>query len=170
MNRVKKFISLALPVLASAIPIKTFAFCPVCVVATGTGLGILRWIGVDDSISGLWIGGFTLSTSIFLNNFLVKKGKNIKFQLPLILIVFYGTLFYGLDWKFGFFNPFNRILGIDKVVFGVIAGTALLALSPYIDKGLRKLNADKIFISHQKVFVAIFLLSLSSIILYFITK
>ncbi|MCX6758247.1 MAG: hypothetical protein NTX14_00895, partial [Candidatus Nealsonbacteria bacterium] len=37
------------------------AVCPICTVAVGAGLGLSRWFGIDDSISGLWIGGLIVS-------------------------------------------------------------------------------------------------------------
>lgn len=169
-NKLKKLVAVILPAFASIIPLKTFAFCPVCVVATGAGVGILRWLGVDDTISGLWIGGFTLSASLALNNFLLVRNKKIKYQLLLILLVFYAMAILALYWKFGFSDPFNQIIGINKIILGLIAGTILIIFSPYIDKGLRKSNEGKIFISHQKVLIALILLLVSSMMLYFITK
>lgn len=150
-------------------PIKALAFCPMCIIATGTFLGIFRWLGVDDTIIGLWLGGFILSISMVLNNFLIKRGKKIKFQLFLILLVFYGLAILFL-YQFGGLNPYNKIFGIDKIIFGIILGSLLLLLVPYLDKFLRKLNQGKIFISHQKVLIAIGLLLIISFILYFSIK
>ncbi len=150
-------------------PIKALAFCPLCVVATGAFTGFLRWLGVDDTIIGLWFGGFILSASIAFNNFLVKKGKITRFQLFLILLVFYGLAALSL-YKFGALSPYNKIFGIDKIFFGIILGSLLLLLAPYLDKFLRKLNQGKIFISHQKVLIAIGLLLIISLIFYFSIK
>jgi hypothetical protein len=33
------------------------AICPLCTIAVGAGVGLSRWIGVDDAVTGLWIGG-----------------------------------------------------------------------------------------------------------------
>ena len=81
--RMRKFIFLAtgLGSVSFFLPIKASAFCPVCIVATGSLMGIFRWLGVDDAIVGLWLGGFILSVSMVFNNFLIKKEKKIKFQL-----------------------------------------------------------------------------------------
>ena len=147
------------------LPIKTLAFCPVCVVATGTFLGIFRWLGVDDTIIGLWLGGFILSISMVFNNFLIRKGKKIKFQLFLILFIFYGLTALFL-YKLGGLSPYNKILGIDKIFFGTILGSLLISASPFLDKFLRKQNQGKIFISHQKMLIAIGLLIAFSLGLY----
>jgi len=151
------------------LPIKVLAFCPMCVVATGTFLGIFRWLGVDDTIIGLWLGGFILSISMVFNNFLIKKGKKTRFQFFLILLVFYGLAILFL-YQFGVLIPYNKIFGIDKIFFGIILGSSLLLFTPYLDRFLRRRNQGKIFISHQKVLVAVVLLIIFSLILYFILK
>lgn len=149
------------------LPVKALAFCPMCVVATGSLLGVFRWLGVDDTIIGLWLGGFVLSVSMVFNNFLIKKGKRIRFQLFLILSIFYGLVILSL-YKFGALSPYNRIFGIDKIFFGIIIGSLLLLSAPYLDKFLRKQNEGKIFISHQKMLIAISLLIIFSLGLYFV--
>jgi len=40
---------------------KALAVCPICTVAVATGIGFSRWLGIDDTITGLWIGGLTVS-------------------------------------------------------------------------------------------------------------
>jgi len=35
---------------------QVFAVCPVCTVAAGAGVGLSRWLGIDDIIIGLWVG------------------------------------------------------------------------------------------------------------------
>ena len=40
---------------------KALAVCPICTVAAATGIGFSRWLGIDDTITGLWIGGLTVS-------------------------------------------------------------------------------------------------------------
>ncbi|MDP2855813.1 MAG: hypothetical protein Q8N90_01680 [bacterium] len=165
MKKIKKIIYI-FPLLLLW-PIKTFAFCPICVVATGALTALFRWLGVDDTIIGLWLGGFVLSVSMVFNNFLIKKGKRIKLQLILILAVFYGLAVLSL-YQFGALTLYNKIFGIDKIFFGMILGSLLLLLSPQLDKILRKQNQGKIFISHQKMLIAISLLIIFSLGLYLI--
>ncbi|MDP2930388.1 MAG: hypothetical protein Q8N56_02145 [bacterium] len=159
------FLAAGLSSVLSFFPIKALAFCPLCVVATGTFLGIFRWLGVDDTIIGLWLGGFILSVSTVFNNFLIRKGKKIKFQLFSILSIFYGLVVLSL-YKLGGLSPYNKIFGIDKIFFGMILGSLLLLSAPYLDKFLRKQNQGKIFISHQKMLIAIGLLIAFSLGLY----
>ena len=62
--------------LLFALPVK--AFCPVCTVAVGAGLGLARWLRIDDTISGLWIGGLTISMIMWTLSWLAKKNINFK--------------------------------------------------------------------------------------------
>lgn len=151
------------------LPAQVLAFCPLCAVATGAGVGFFRWLGVDDTIIGLWLGGFVLSATIWLNKFLISKGKKIKFQLPGMIAILYGFIVGGLYWT-GFIKPYNKIWGLNKILFGLIVGSFLLFLTPFFDKFLRRRNQGKIFISHQKMLLALGLLLIFSLIFYLITK
>lgn len=152
------------------LPFKALAFCPVCVVGTGAGIGFFRWLGVDDSIIGLWTGGFFLSSAILINNFLIKKNKKFKFQLFFVLLALYLPLVLFLYGKSGFLNPYNEIFGISKIIFGIILGSILLALSPFLNELLKKQNQGKVFISHQKVLISITSLLIFSFIFYLFIK
>ncbi|PIU03715.1 hypothetical protein COT44_01735 [Candidatus Shapirobacteria bacterium CG08_land_8_20_14_0_20_39_18] len=57
-----------------------FAFCPVCTVAVGAGVGLSRWLGINDTITGLWIGGLTVSISAWTLNWLATKNKTFPYQ------------------------------------------------------------------------------------------
>lgn len=159
-----------LPVLMLlSLPLKAFAFCPLCIVTTGALTGLFRWLGVDDTIVGLWLGGFTISSVVFINNFLKKWNKRIPLQLFVVALFSYLMVFLSLFWS-KFFNAYNTILGINKIIFGIILGSILLIIAPYLDKFLRKQNQGRIYLSHQKVLIAIGLLLIFSLSFYFITK
>lgn len=136
--------------------------CPICVIGTGILMEFFRWLGVDDIIVGLWLGGFTLSSVLMINKYLSKK---LKLSLPLILVGFYASTIV-LLWLGGLFSVRNEIFGVNKTIFGMAAGSLLLLSSLPLDKFLRKINGGRIFISHQKVFTAIGLLLFFSLIFY----
>lgn len=64
----------------------------------------------------------------------------------------------------------NTLFGMDKIIFGVIIGLVIFLLAVEIDKKLRWLNKGKVFIYYQKIIIPVFLLSVVSLILYFITN
>lgn len=54
-----------------------YAICPICTIAVGAGVGLSRWLGVDDTISGIWIGGLAISSIWWTINWL--NSKHIRF-------------------------------------------------------------------------------------------
>ena len=64
--------------------------CPVCTVAVGAGVGILRGLGVDDVITGLWFGALIVSSIMWFINWLNKKNIHFLFRKILVIIIFYA--------------------------------------------------------------------------------
>ena len=87
MNRLIKIA--ALPLAFTLVPLSAYAICPVCIVAVGAGVELSRYFGVDDTITGIWIGGLTLSIAIW--NIDWFRRKNIKFPARSLLtfLVYY---------------------------------------------------------------------------------
>jgi len=48
--------------------------CPVCTIAVTAGVGLSRWLGVDDLISGLWVGGLLVSLIGLTFSLVEQKG------------------------------------------------------------------------------------------------
>ncbi len=144
------------------------AVCPVCTFAVGTGVGFTRLIGIDDTITGVWIGGLIISSGLWMADFVRKKNWQIPF--PEFLSIMLMTLFVipSLYWTkmIGFSD--NLFLGIDKMIFGIIAGSLIFFLGVGVDKFLRKVNHNKVFIYYQKVIIPVLLLSITSLILFLI--
>ena len=68
----QKLFLLTLPTLGFfALPAK--AICPVCIVAVGAGLGLSEYLGIDDSIAGVWIGGMLVAMIIWTIDWFNKK-------------------------------------------------------------------------------------------------
>jgi len=143
--------------------------CPVCTIAVGTGVGLCRYLGVDDLISGVWIGGLLMSLTIWTINWLNRKKIKFLFRKPLILIFWYAISILPL-YKIGIMgHPENKFLGIDKLLFGIISGSIIFLISVFFNNFLLKKNEGKVFFPFQKVIIPIlFLLILSLIFYYFI--
>ncbi|HZJ41108.1 MAG TPA: hypothetical protein VFD16_02495 [Candidatus Saccharimonadales bacterium] len=155
----------------TALPAK--AVCPVCIVAVGAGLGLSRYLGVDDTISGVWIGGLTAGTAIWTINWLNKKNWNLGNKLTrniIIVIAYYLMIFWPLISRDLIGHPFNKIYGIDKIAFGAFFGTLVFVS---FDKGylyLKKKNNDHAYFPFQKVVMPVAALTILSVIFYFLTK
>ncbi|OGM55891.1 hypothetical protein A3E46_01615 [Candidatus Woesebacteria bacterium RIFCSPHIGHO2_12_FULL_46_16] len=156
--------------LLSAKP--TLAVCPVCTVAVGAGLGISRWLGIDDSVSGIWVGGLMVSLSFWLTDWLTKK--NLKFfkkwsnqALVTTSLVLWSLLTYLPLWKTGVIgHPFNTILGIDKLIFGSIIGAGAFFVGVFADKKVREKRGKQLFNFQRVVFPVVSLL-IASLVVYF---
>ncbi len=173
MRSIKKVSILISLFFASVLlPIKAYAFCPLCAVATGFFLGIFRWLGVDDTIIGLWIGAFIFSVSILFNNYLIRKNRKIPFQIFFVVLSSYLVTISALllTNSINPFNPYNNILGINKIIFGMILGSLTLLITPKLNNLLKEQNEGKNFISHQKVIAAVGLLLIISLGFYFLIQ
>jgi hypothetical protein len=156
--------------LLSAAPAQ--AVCPLCTLAVGAGLGFSRWLGIDDSISGLWIGGLLLSLTMWTINWL--SGKNIKFRFMGAIV---GGLYYILTIGSLFFssiisNPVAFICSCfkDKLLVGIIVGTAAFYFGSTMYEYLKKKNNGHAHFPFEKIAMPIAPLVILSIIFYFLTK
>lgn len=152
-----------------AVPSPVHAVCPVCTVAVGAGLGVSRWIGIDDTVTGIWVGGLILSSGLWMADWIEKK--DWKLPYPKILSVLLMALFVipPLYYSHMIGLPGNILWGIDKVLLGTMAGSIVFLSGVGIDVWLRTTNNGKVYVYFQKVIVPVFLLTLSSFVFYLLT-
>ena len=153
-------------------PSTAYAVCPICTVAVGAGLGLSRYLGIDDSVTGIWVGGLMVSLTLWLVDWLSKKNwkflKNISSRTRIILsFAFWVLLTYPpLFWAGIIGHPFNTILGVDKLVFGSIIGAIAFIIGVWADKKVRKIRGGQFF-TYQKVVFPVLALAMLSLVLYF---
>jgi hypothetical protein len=150
--------------------------CPVCTVTVVAGLGISRLLGIDDLISAIWIGGLILSLSFITIDWIRKKWPQLKidskagyFNWKLIIVAsvyLFVLIPFKLNHTIGIYR--NTIWGIDKIVFGITAGSLALLAGAWLDKYQRK-KFKKIFFPFQKVVFPVLALVILSVIFYFVT-
>ncbi|MCX6791479.1 MAG: hypothetical protein NT149_00350 [Candidatus Gottesmanbacteria bacterium] len=165
----KKLIPLLSVLGLFAFPSPVHAVCPVCTVAVAAGLGVSRWIGIDDSVTGVWIGGLILSSGLWLADWIGKKGWRIPHKEITSILLMLLFVIPPLYWSHMIGLAGNTLWGIDKVLIGTIVGALVFVLGVGIDKWLRTMNEGKIYIYYQKVIVPVFLLTISSFVLYLLT-
>jgi len=66
-------------------------------------------------------------------------------------------------------HPFNKIFGIDKLLFGSGIGSVVFLFAMWLDKKVRKIKGKQLF-SYQKVVFPILGLIIGSAGMYLITK
>jgi hypothetical protein len=153
-------------------PRSALAVCPICTVAVGAGLGLSRYLGIDDSLTGIWIGGLIISLTLWTIDWLKKKDfkllRNLDTKITTIIALAIWILltYPPLYWAGLIGHPFNTILGIDKLIFGSILGAIAFALGVFGDKKVRQIRGKQLF-NYQKVAFPIISLILFSLVLYF---
>jgi len=144
----------------------SLAICPLCVVAIGGGVGILKSYGIDDIVSGIWYGALILSTYFSIIDYLEKKNIRFLFRKLLVFIltylVFVAPIYLFEDIKLNLST--QKIFGMDRIVLGVILGSIILFLAKITDQKLREKNNGKGYFPFQKVIIPILYLIISSII------
>jgi len=144
------------------------AVCPICTVAVVAGLGLSRYLKVDDTISGLWIAGIIISSSFWASN-LIWKGKSAGYKKIILTAAFYFIFLLPL-WLTGIIgHPFNTFLGVDKLIFGITTGSIIFLFSLWADNLIREKIGKRLF-AYQKVIFPVSCLLISSIIFYLLTK
>ncbi len=127
MNRIKIFSGLL--VANFLVVFSASAFCPVCVVAVGAGLGFSRWLGIDDTITSLWIGGLLVAFSAWTIDWLRRNQVNFKGLNLITYLAYYAMVIIPL-YIIGFIgHPFNRLWNIDKILLGIIIGSIVFCFT-----------------------------------------
>jgi hypothetical protein len=140
--------------------------CPVCTIAVAGGVGLCRYLGIDDLISGAWIGALLFSLFLWTIEWLNKRKIKFLFRKPLVFIFWYGLTIFPL-MKIGIIgHPQNKFLGIDKLVFGIFSGTVVFLFSILFENYLRKKNQGKAYFKFQKVLIPVLFLIILSLIFW----
>lgn len=148
----------------------SLAFCPVCTVAVGAGVGLSQYFGIDDLISGSWLGGFLMALTFWTIDFLNKRKIKFLFRKPLILIFWYSLSILPLYSLRFIGQSENKFWGRDKLLLGIIAGSLVFLFSFFFHNFLIKKNKGKVFFPFQKVIIPVFFLLVLSLIFYFALK
>jgi len=169
MTRLKYLIFPAL--FFGALPAK--AICPVCIVAVGAGLGLSEYLGIDDTIAGLWIGGLLTAVSVWTINWLDKKKWPLgpkKIRDVIVFVLYYGLVIWPLFVQGFIGQALNRLWGLDKLLLGIILGSLLFAGATLWYDRLKKRNAGRAYFPYQKVAMPVGGLLLASLLFYFLTR
>ncbi len=148
------------------------AHCPLCAAATAGGVGVTRFLGVDDTVVGTFIGGFVVSTGLWFNKWIRKKksGKDfLPYQATIILLAslaftvltFYMAGLLGKDSSY-------LLFGVDKLVLGTVAGTAISLAAFALHKRIRAVKGRSFF-PYQGIILTIGALTLTALTFYLVT-
>lgn len=175
----------ALALALLAIPAKSFAFvpliCDLCTVGVVAGLAVSRYLGVDDSVVGVWIGAVVVALIVMTNAYLEKKNIRFKFRdsaIALSYVGFTGASLYlanviGLPRNVfklpqavaGFVPP----IVADKIVVSSVVGGIMLIVGSKAYQNMKAANGGKAHFPFEKVFIPLASLAATSIVFYFVT-
>ena len=143
------------------------AVCPVCTVAVGAGLGISRALGIDDTVTSVWIGGLILSMSFWLIDWINKKySKLLATSYQLLILAFMYLLTLVPLWYGKYIGrEANTIWGIDKILFGTIIGSFVFLAGKWADKKVREIKGKQLFV-YQKVVFPVSGLIITSVLIH----
>ena len=160
---------IAIALIALAFPMQAHAHCPLCVAGAAVGITLTRWVGVDDSITGVWIAALLGATSFWFYSWLLGKKikfveKNKLFLKPLIYILVWGSTLWSF-YKFQLIIRMTQIFGFDKLTFGMLTGGILFYLVDIGDNYLIK-KAGKVYFPYQRIVFSLGGMVLLSFIIY----
>lgn len=154
--------------LVLALPAK--AVCPVCTIAVCAGLGLSRWLGIDDTVSGVWIGGVTFSLIAWTKSWLDRKRIRFPGRPILIAAAYYALVLGPLFWLDIIGHPQNVLWGMDKLLLGTLFGSVGFALAASLYEPLKRRNGGKPHFPFQKVAMPVGALVILSLFFYFLTR
>lgn len=177
MTRRKIFFSVA-AVIELGLTAKAQAVCPVCTVAVSAGVGLSRWLGVDDTVTGLWIGGAIVSliawTISWMDTHNIRfKGKRLITAVSYYLLVcvpLYLTGIIGGPKNTLLGVPKNTFLGVDKLALGIVVGSIAFYAGAQRYERLKQKNKGHAYFPFQKVAMPVIPLILLSLVFYLVTR
>lgn len=147
----------------------TQAICPVCVLGVTSGLGLARWLKIDDTITGLWIGGVTVAVLLWTIDWFKKKNIHFTGIELLTTVIFYVLIFWPLRSLETIGNQYHTIWGIDKLILTISLGSIIFFVFEKWYRSMRAKRGKSLF-RYQKVVWPLIPLTLLSIFFYFVTK
>jgi len=137
---------------------------PICAIGIVGGLGISRWLGIDDITLGLWIGALILSVSTQLDMYLSKKGKSFPYSF---WVIFLGTsaLSFLPILKTITSDPACMFFGLPRVICGSILGALTLFLVDKANNFIIDKHNKKVYFYYQRVIIPIIGLIILSMVI-----
>jgi hypothetical protein len=108
-----------------------YAQCPICVIGAAAGIEVARYFGVDDLITGVWVGALIFAFTLWVDSWLKGKHKwnkmSIRWAVALLIVI----LSYVSLYVAGFYSG-TTIFGINRLLFGDVLGSIVLLISVFI--------------------------------------
>jgi hypothetical protein len=147
-----------------------YAVCPICTIAVGAGLGLSRWLGIDDAITGIWIGGLVVSMIAWTESLLDAHNVRVKGRAYLTTLAYLAFTILPLYWTGIIGDPQNAAgpYGLDKLLWGIVAGAAAFWCGASWYFYLKERNGGHAHFPFQKVVMPIAPLLVLTLVFHFL--
>jgi len=125
-----------------------YAHCPLCVAGAGAGLSLSRVLGIDDSITGVWMAAFLGASSFWISNSIKKT--YIPYQKLIIYLAVFATTILSF-YRFGLINAHNGLIyNLPKLTFGMAVGGVLFYLVDIANAQIKE-KKGKVMFPYQSI-------------------
>jgi len=124
------------------------AHCPLCTAAAAGAVGVARFYGVDDAIMGVLIGGLIVSSALWLNNWMKKKGWTFM-QMQGTSIVTLSLIITIISFKIGGLFTGLMLWGMPRLLAGMLFGTGAVMIGESAHYFIRAQNNGRNLIALQ---------------------
>jgi len=146
------------------IPYFANAFCPVCVVGAVAGVGLGRWIGVDDVITGIWVGALLYAVSMLTAKW-IARWRWVPTPEFISAAVWYVITLWPL-YGLGMAGAHTLLLwGLDRLLVGVFLGTAITWIALLLHGYILHIRGTHLF-PYQRVTLTLVFLFVFSLLWY----
>ncbi len=154
-------------VLFALIPQAAYAHCPLCTAATGGAVATARFYGLDDTIVGVWIGAFIISTALWFDR-MIKK-EYVQFQRAIIILLSFALTVVPFYLAGIMSAQASTIFGVDKLFFGMLVGSVVSYFAFSVSWKIKAERKKRLF-PFQTMAIALLLLALTSVIFWVMVK
>ena len=166
------FTAITASALASMKP--ALGHCPLCAAATAGGVAATRLMGVDDTVTGTFVGGFVASTGLWFNNWFKKRnGGRELLQFQWLIVVLLSLAFTAATFYFaklvGSSEPGFLMFGVDKLLIGTSAGTMVTLSAFALHQRLKLMNKGSSIMPFQGIVLTLLSLSAAGALFFFVT-
>ena len=141
--------------------------CAVCTLAVGASLELARYMGVDDSVVGMWSGALLALIGYWLIKWFDKKNWHFggrDFILIASSVAMIGFMYVSrMEYR-----PYPiLVFYLDPFLFSVIAGALVLVYSSIFYQWMKARNGGRAHYPFEKVVVPVVALILLNVVFYF---
>ncbi|MEK7218045.1 MAG: hypothetical protein AAB728_01125 [Patescibacteria group bacterium] len=171
LKRVLPIVPLAAALHFLLVPVAS-AQCPVCALGAVAGVGFARWLGVDDTISGLWVGGMMVALTAWTINWLNAKSIRFKGRIILTTLIYYGVFLYIplYLWTDLLTHPLNVLWGANRFLLGTVVGSVAFLAANIWYGSIKRKNGGHAWFPLQKVVWPVGSILLLSVLFFFIAR